>query len=120
MDKAGVAAKTPIRVQVTEADRNRYIVRQSSLERAIETLSGGGVFGVQEVTQVAAQYEAWVFRPIDIEVSSAKEAIAVVKAVAPAASAVEVRRPGRPKKVLATPELPHDDDIPSEALDGVE
>lgn len=101
VDTTGVATKAPIKVQVTELDRNRYIVRQSSLERAIETLAGSGSFSVADVTKVAEQYEAWVFRPVAIEADNAKAAIAVVKAVAPAATAVEVaRRPGRPRKAV--------------------
>ena len=65
VNTAGKSEKAPVRVPVTELDRNRYIVRQSSLERAVETLAGNGVLTVEAVTKVAAQYEAWVFRPIN-------------------------------------------------------
>src|SRR3990167_9073937 len=39
VNTTGKTEKAPVRVQVTELDRNRYIVRQSSLERAVETLA---------------------------------------------------------------------------------
>ena len=89
VDTAGTPAKSVAKMVVTEADRNRYIVRQSSLERAVETLAGGGILTFDLVTILAARYEAWVFRPVSPEVAPTPEVVEVV-----------AKKLGRPKKVV--------------------
>ena len=98
VDATGAPAKQVTKMVVTEADRNRYIVRQSSLERAIETLNGSTIpFAVKEVTAVAEQYEAWVFRPV--------ETAYPIKEVLSAPVVVESKPRGRPRKdATAAPE----------------
>ena len=105
VDAKGDGVKAPVKMIVTEADRNRYIVRQSSLERAVETLSGGGVLTVKDVTDIAAQYEAWVFRPVPLSVAALEPVKQVTAApVAQVAATAEVAqesvapRRGRPRK----------------------
>ena len=113
VNKQGAAANTPIRVQVTESDRNRYIVRQSSLERAIAYHEAAAIQPtVESVCSIAAAFETWVFRPVEVQVATAKEASAVVKEVAAQADAVQVtRKPGRPKKVIEMVEETEQDEV---------
>ena len=92
VDTAGTPAKPVTKMIVTEADRNRYIVRQSSLERAIETLAGNGAFNVAQVVTIAEQYEAWVFRPVQTVETAPEAATANVEAP---------KKRGRPVKVAA-------------------
>jgi len=98
VDAAGAPVKPVTKMVVTEADRNRFIVRQSSLERAVETLAGQGVLTFEAVTSLAAQYEAWVFRPVGdvVVVAQTEQSVGTGIAVA--------RKPGRPRKVVAAPE----------------
>ena len=96
VDTAGTPAKPVTKMVVTEADRNRYIVRQSSLERAIETLAGNGAFGYGEVTGLASIYEDWVFRPVGA--SQGIPAAANTNVVAPTETP---KKRGRPAKVPA-------------------
>ena len=93
VDTSGTPAKPVAKMVVTEADRNRYIVRQSSLERAIETLAGNGVFTAAQACVLAERYEAWVFRPVGAPVEAANSNV-----VAPVA---ESKPRGRPRKVAA-------------------
>ena len=93
VDTAGTPAKPVTKMIVTEADRNRYIVRQSSLERAVETLASTP-FTFEQVTSLAARYEAWVFRPLDAD-------LVAKAAVTPLETAKKL---GRPRKVVAAPE----------------
>lgn len=113
-------SKPVVKMIVTEADRNRYIIRQSSLERAIETLSAVGTleegpFGKEAVTKLAAYYEAWVLRPVVEQigtvtlVAATPQATAAVQACADAGG----RGRGRPRKVVPTVIDPTDD-VPSE------
>ena len=94
VDTEGTPAKPVTKMIVTEADRNRYIVRQSSLERAVETLTGGGVVTFETVTALAGRYEAWVFRPVEDNTAKRPEV------------AQEAPKPklGRPRKIVAAPE----------------
>ena len=93
VDITGTPAKPVTKMIVTEADRNRYIVRQSSLERAVETLASTP-FTFEQVTSLAARYEAWVFRPLDAD-------LVAKAAVTPLETAKKL---GRPRKVVAAPE----------------
>ena len=85
---AAPVVRGPVKVLITEVDRQRSIVRQSSLAQAVATLSAGGKsVGYYEVSTLAAKYEAWVNRPVED--------------VAPAAVApvIDLTKPrGRPRK----------------------
>ena len=99
VDTAGTPAKPVTKMVVTEADRNRYIVRQSSLERAIETLAGNGVFTAAQACALAEQYEAWVFRPVGAPVEAAN------KTVEAQTWQDAVTKPrGRPRKIVPVPQ----------------
>lgn len=100
VDTAGTPAKPVTKMVVTEADRNRFIVRQSSLERAIETLSSATTgFGFKEVTLLASQYEGWVFRPVGSGVIPAS-----VTEQTQVAEALTAKPRGRPRKLVDAPE----------------
>ena len=102
VDTAGTPAKPVTKMVVTEADRNRYIVRQSSLERAIETLAGNGAFGYGEVTALAAVYEAWVFRPVEVAEKAASINVGPAVTVSQDGTVLpHGRKRGRPAKVAA-------------------
>ena len=101
VDASGTPAKPVSKMVVTEADRNRFIVRQSSLERAVETLAGQGVLTFESVTSLAERYEAWVFRPVG---DNSNKAVEKEASQEPVAAATAARKPGRPRKVAAAPE----------------
>ena len=106
VDATGAPAKQVTKMVVTEADRNRYIVRQSSLERAIETLTGAIPFGVKEVTAVAEQYETWVFRPVNALTSDTylnAEKVAAAAQESKPAAIQEFKPRGRPRKLVPAP-----------------
>ena len=104
VDTAGTPAKQVTKMVVTEADRNRYIVRQSSLERAIETLAGNGTFGHGEVTALAAVYEAWVFRPVGEAPVAANINVGPSVTVSQDGTVLPARKLGRPRKVVPVPQ----------------
>ena len=83
--------RAPVKVLITEVDRQRSIVRQSSLAQAVASLGplSAGVSVVQ-VLGVAAQYEAWVNRPV--------EDVQTPAAVAPVVVETAAKPRGRPRK----------------------
>jgi hypothetical protein len=103
------AVKAPVKMTVTEVDRQRSIVRQSSLERAIQFLvAQGQAFSEAEVKAVAAGFEQWVQRPSVEDVLTQANINPIAK-----------KAPGRPRKVIPVPQTAaevSDDDIPTDAF----
>ena len=104
VDAAGTPAKPVTKMVVTEADRNRYIVRQSSLERAIETLTGEQPVTYNAVVALAAQYEAWVFRPVGAAPVAANINVGSSVTVSQDGTVLPARKLGRPRKVVPVPQ----------------
>ena len=104
VDKSGGAAKSAVKLAFTETDRQRLIVRQSSLKGAVDLASAtaevGKGFNLDVILQIAEKFEAWVFRNDEIA-PVRKEPIAA----ADTAVAAEVRRPGRPRKVVPVEQI---------------
>ena len=113
VDTAGTPAKPVTKMVVTEADRNRYIVRQSSLERALEyTLAQNTSAPLDLVLSYAGAFEQWVFRPVDLSLAKGSP---VGEAPVAANSTVEApRKRGRPAKFVAAPAGTENLDIDSE------
>jgi len=96
----GEGVKAPVKMTVTEGDRNRYIVRQSSLERAVEVLSCQVTpVTFEEVIELAGRFEAWVFRPQAGEAGAVRaEAVAATPVITTSQNVPVARGPGRPRK----------------------
>ena len=93
VDTAGIPAKPVAKMVVTEADRNRYIVRQSSLERALDyALAQDTATPLTKVSEIAGQIEDWVFRSVSLVNTPEPVGVSILK------------KPGRPKKVVETTE----------------
>ena len=110
VDKNGGAAKSAVKLAFTETDRQRLIVRQSSLKGAVDLASAtaevGKGFNLDVILQIAEKFEAWVCRNEEVVVATPVQVV-VHRAAQPTTetTSTEVRRPGRPRKVVPVEQI---------------
>ena len=100
VDKSGNTNKAPVKLAFTETDRQRLIVRQSSIAQAVNYAKDKVGVVLDDILEVAAQFENWVFRPVaEVESKSIPVTAAelVYKDPQQGATTVTPKR-GRPRK----------------------